>query len=459
MNKIVSFFTENVLWKIIALVMAVILWILAINIEDPIAVKIYYSVPVKIENLNVLEDFGIVLLNQEEVERSTVTVRVQANRKLLEGQLSSSNIAAYVDMSPISFSYLDRLGEALSAPVGVSLPDFATSAHSATATPADIKIVLDKLETREFPVTVVKTSDAADGYVSMDPVATPAAVKVKGAKTILDSIQNVRVEVDLDSASADYTVYSSLAVYSEDGEDITHKVSVDTNEVEVFVPINRHAQIPVITPSINGFTADGYTITKVEKDVDYIDVVGKEEELASINSIKLDPIDVTGANETMIVTRDVRDFLRTTNLSVRNGKPHEVNITITIEKEEIKEFIIPVSNIEINGEHLSAEYGESVTVRVRGVERIVSELSSDSIKGSVNISELAAGEHNVPVSFALPDGIRIVGDEPVLKVIITDVEEEPTDKPIEGEEPEAGETNTKPPEESPTATPTPTPTP
>jgi len=429
MNKIISFFTTNIVWKVTALVMAVILWILAVNIEDPLETEYFRTIPIQIENMDVLDRYGLVLLNQDEIEKTNVTVRVQANRNLLT-TLSKNNIKAYIDMSPISFTFMDMVGESLSAPVYVTLPDAASSARDKSPTPNSVKIVLDRLETREFPVTVVKTSEAADGYVSMEPVVSPETVRLKGARSILDVVQSVRVEVGLDAAKADYTVYAAPIVLGEDNEDLTSKVTIDTNEVEVFIPINRHSQIPLVTPVINGFTAEGYTITNVEMDVEYIDVVGRDEELAALTSIRLDPIDVSGLSETKVSTRDVRDFLRTTNLSVRNGKPHEVNITVTIEREEIREFIIPISNVEIIGDHPGAQFAESVTVRVRGVERIISGLANNAIGASINISELAPGEHDVPVALSLPEGVSRIGEEPVIHVTIPEEGEgEPTETP------------------------------
>ena len=418
MNKVISFFTDNFIWKLAALVMAIILWILAVNIEDPQDNRSYHRIPIELKNTEVLDEYDLVLLNREEIEAATVTVTVWANTKLLQNQLTSSNIKAYIDMSPIRFSYMNRIDEAISAPVEVVLPEYANTVRSYIPNPTNIRIVLDKKEKREFPVTVVKTSEPVEGYVSMEPVASPASVELTGASSILDTVQSVRVDVDLDEVVADYTIYSALKVYNTDDVDITDKFTIDTKNISVFVPINRHAQIPVITPLITGFPAEGFTITSIESSVSYIDVVGKEDELSAVTSIRLDPIDVTNISETIVISRDVRDFLRTTNLSVRNGKPHEVDITITIEKELIKEFTIPISMIEIIGEQPDAELGGSVTVRLKGLEPDMVEVTADSIKGSIDISELSEGENNVPVIFTLPPNVSRIGDEPVVSVYI-----------------------------------------
>jgi len=449
MNKLKLFFTNNLKWKLSALVMAVILWILAVNIEDPLDTRSYSYIPIELKNTEVLDEYDLVLLNREEIEKTTVTVNVWANTKLLQNQLSSSNIKAYIDMSPIRFSYMNRIGEALSAPIEITLPEYATSVRSYISNPTNIRIVLDRKEKREFPVNVVKTSDTVEGYVSMEPVASPATVELTGAASILDSVQSVRVDVDLDEIRADHTFYSSFKIYDQDDNDITNKFSVSTNEISVFIPVNRHEQIPVAIPVITGFPAEGYTITNVELNTTFIDVVGKEDELNAVTRIILDSVDVTGLNESSVITRDVRDFLRSTNLSVKNGKPHEVSITVTIEKEMIKEFTIPLNMLEIIGDQPDAEFGESVVVRLKGLESAMSVLTADSIKGSIDISELSEGEHAVAVMFNLPVGISRVGDEPVINVYIPVTEEYEEDAGQESADPSIPEGSVETPDPEP----------
>jgi len=435
MNKIILFFKENLMWKLTALVMAIILWILAVNIEDPQAFQSYHNIPLELRNISVLDNYDLVLLNKEELEKATVSVQVWANTKLLQNQLSSSNIKAYLDMSPISFSYNNRIGESISASVEVTLPEYATTVRSYISNPTNVRIVLDKKEKRSFPVSVVKTSEPHEGYVSMEPVPTPATVELTGATSILDTVQSVRVDVDLDKVTADYTVYSTITVYDQDDNDITDKFAANTSDIVVFIPINRHAQIPITIPVITGFPAEGYTITSVEPNINFIDVVGKDEELSAVTHIRLDSIDVSGQSETMVISRDVRDFLRSTNLSVRNGKPHEVSITVTIEKEMIKEFTIPIGMLEIIGEQPTAEFDESVTIRLKGLEAFMNTLTADSFNGSIDISELSEGENSVPVIFTLPANVSRVGDEPVISVYIPVENDEEIDPAEESPEP------------------------
>lgn len=421
MNKLISFFMTNIIWKIIALILAVILWIIAVNIEDPIETRQFLSVRVGFENMDILNRLGLVLLNQEDIERNLVTVRLQANRRLLT-QIDSTDLTAYVDLSSTIFVYADLVGERISAPMNLKLPDLAAAGViNHNIVPANLTLLLDRVDTREFPVSVVKTGELTAGYISMTPIAEPHIVNITGPRTVLDSIMNVRANIDLTDADSDYYANVALTVFNENNIDITYRFSVEPAEALIFVPVNRHAQVPVIRPVLTGTLPSGHVITNISIEPEYIDIVGRREDIAGFGGIYLDPIDISGMTATTVVQQDVRDSLRATPLSVQNSRPHEVDITITIEREEVLEIAVPAQNVEIIGElalGLAIEFPDSLILRVVGVRRLIDGLDADLIRASVNITDLEIGVNNLPVNIVLPGGIRRADAEVYLAVTV-----------------------------------------
>ncbi len=59
-EKIKALFTNNILWKGVALVMAVMLWLIAVNIEDPVLAE-DYLVPLQIIGMDALNQNDLVL--------------------------------------------------------------------------------------------------------------------------------------------------------------------------------------------------------------------------------------------------------------------------------------------------------------------------------------------------------------------------------------------------------------
>jgi len=425
-NKFLSFLTENIIWKATALILAAILWVIAINIEDPMETRQFFPVRVGFENIDTLNRLGLVILNQEEIERSFVNASIWANRRSLN-QLEAADLRAYVDLGSEIFEHVGRVGEVIHARVHLRLPEVAADnviLHNTT--PHTLTLLLDTLDTREFPVTVVKNSNPIAGFVSMEPVVTPATVQISGPSTVLDTIMNVRAGVNLDRVHADYYIYSDLEVFNENNINISDRVTVNPEAVEIFVPINRIAQVQVTMPALYGSLSDGLAITNMQFEPAYIDIVGRAEDLADFAGITFDPINISGLTAGVnAIHIDVRDYLRTTPLSVQNGRPHEVIVSLTVEVEEVLEIVVRADNIQVIGEPAAgytAGLNEDLVIRVIGVGRLVQGMNQHDIGVAVNISGLEEGVHNVPVALTLPERIRPADGEVHLSVNITALE-------------------------------------
>jgi len=421
-NKIIALITTNFIWKITALILACILWVIAVNIEDPLENRTYHPVQVGFTNMDTLERLGLVLLNQEEIENRTVSVRLFANRRLLS-QLESSDMRAYVDLSSAIFGQVDWVGESIVAPFSLRLPSTAAANIITDAViPQTVRLEIDRLDTRDFPVSVVKMGDPMAEYISMEPRIEPLSVQITGASTVLDSIVHVRTQVELTDAAEDYTTTVTVSVYDINNVDITDRVTLEPTEIEVFVPINRRGQVPIMMPRFVGELPTNHVITNVQIEPAHIDVVGRQEDIEAFRGIDLEPIDISGFTSTTIFVQDAREPLLATPLSIQNSRPHEVSITVVIEREEVREFIVPIENIEILGE-LAEDYvielPEYFELSLIGVMRIMEEIDIDEVSLAISIGALEAGTHDVPVLLILPPGVRRADDEVNLRVVVS----------------------------------------
>ena len=432
-SKIISLFTTNIIWKITALILASILWVIAVNIEDPLEIRPFQNVRVGFENMETFERLGLVLLNQDEIERTEVTVRLNASRRLLN-QLESADMRAYVDLGAAIFDRVDWVGESIPAPLNLSLPTTAVgNIINDAVQPPTIRLVIDTLDSREFPVSVRKAGAPYDGYISMEPRINPQTVRITGASTVIDSIMHVYTEVDLNDVREDYAVIGRLAVRNENNVDITYRVALEPAEIEVFIPVYRRGQLPVRAPNLVGVLPAGHVITGIQIEPAHINVVGRQEDIEAFGSVILEPIDISGLSSSVTIHRDARDSFIATPLSIQNSHPHDVYISITIEQEEQREFVIPIENIDIFGEFADdyvMELPESLNLRLVGISRIISAIEIDSISLSVNINELTSGTHDVPVSLILPDGVRRADEDVNLRIVISEVIEEPDEDDI-----------------------------
>ena len=91
--------TNNLLLKILSLVIAFTLWFVVINIDDPVDEKSFSNIKVNMINTNVLTDQNKVYEVIDDTD--VVRVKVEASRSLLDN-LSASDIVAEADFANVT---------------------------------------------------------------------------------------------------------------------------------------------------------------------------------------------------------------------------------------------------------------------------------------------------------------------------------------------------------------------
>ena len=89
--------TNNWVLKIFSLCAAFFLWLLVMTVENPEDQKVFYNIPVRLINTNILTDENMVyevIDKTETVPRVTVTAK-----KSIRDELSAADIVAEADFS------------------------------------------------------------------------------------------------------------------------------------------------------------------------------------------------------------------------------------------------------------------------------------------------------------------------------------------------------------------------
>ena len=86
---------NNLGFKLLAFCIAFLIWVIVINIEDPVEKKIYKDIPVEILNEDTIQSLDQVY---EVVSGNTVNITVKAKRSLLK-VIRSSDLKATADLS------------------------------------------------------------------------------------------------------------------------------------------------------------------------------------------------------------------------------------------------------------------------------------------------------------------------------------------------------------------------
>lgn len=188
---------DNLNLKIIALVLAIVLWSLVPDTSVPHIVR---GVPVLLENipaeLALTEPFSATV-------DVLVTGTVLRTRDLLPGELSPriDLFGAFAGDNVITLVSGD-----IPAPLGVSVD---------SVQPAQIRVVLEDKLMVELPVNPVVEGTPADGFELYEASVDPGVVRVSGPRSAIEALSSVSTEV-MSVAGRRDTLTRSVAVVADD---------------------------------------------------------------------------------------------------------------------------------------------------------------------------------------------------------------------------------------------------
>lgn len=270
MNKI----DKNWQLKIICFLLAIVLWFVIINEQNPLS-EGSYTVPITVENLN----SQYITSNVPK----TVYVRLSGPRNTIIN-VGPSDIKAYIDLSDVQEGTVD-------VPIHVEIPSGTElKKQSMTST----KITVDVYTVKEFKLTphIVGNLDEKDFISELKIV--PEKVVVSGARRLIQEVSQAVIEVPVNQRNSDFALMAPIHLYSEDGSPVEGlemtpwqsnvKVSIGHDAMSKSVPLNVN---------ITGQTANK-TVTIQPTS---IQIRGSADTLRSISSIDSPDINVENMKE------------------------------------------------------------------------------------------------------------------------------------------------------------------
>ncbi len=415
LTKLNSAITENIGWKLVSIALAVLMWFIVVNDTNPVVPK-RFKVNLKILNEEKVIENNYVLLNKEAILGTQVDLYIKGPKSIID-QLTPNqqNFGAYIDLKPIDISHSNLLGEQLPITVKYELPN--SYCEVVRYTPDTVNIMLDKYTTQEFKITLEKTGEVKDGYVSQTPEVSPETIQISGPLSVINTITSVKLSVDLTDLTSDLNKTGKLIVSDYLGKDITNKQLILSNTTaDAHIQVNKLGRLAIARPSIRGEVAEGYTITNITWEPEYVEVVGDQETIESVKTIFLDPISVEGLSETKTYTFDLRNNLPNSNLNIKNFAPHTATVKIDVEKEVVKDIEYNTESILIFGTQLQTKFLQNnVKLSIKGIE---SAFKPDSVSLAIDLTGLEPGMHSVPISVDLSKGISLASNIPQIDIQI-----------------------------------------
>lgn len=382
--------TRNIPLKILSFLLAVVLWVVIMNIEDPYITATIHNIPVTQVNTDVFEESNKIY----EVESgNTISIKVRGKRSIIDS-LKNTDFEAIADFRQMSLVY--------------AVPIHVTARVSSNYSPDDIEILeqndvmtlsLEDADTQTYRVDVKTTGSAQAGYYVTNMVANPNIIEISGSKKQISKIREVIVEVSIEQTNNSFEITTVPRALDENGYPVDDtKLNYQTKDIEVFATVLPTKEIGIVV-SKEGNPYYGYTLTDIVHEPKVITVAGLEEDLDKIGYITI-PFNVSLSKETIRDTKSIADYLDLTKYKIV-GDSSSVAITASIVKLETKEISIPVSSIKIRnletGFDAFIRTPGTLTTYIMGPEQVISDISPEVLEPYIDLAGYEAGFHSVTI--------------------------------------------------------------
>ncbi|MCI8784407.1 MAG: hypothetical protein HFG83_08900 [Dorea sp.] len=399
--------TANLGLKVLAFFSAVFMWLVVVNIDDPVTEKTYTGIPVSVINEEVVtttnRTYQIVDNTQE------VMVTVSANRSVLN-KIRSEDIIAVADMKELS------LGTQI--PIEVSIPRYKY--EKVYTSPVNLQVKIEDEAKNNFPITPSTIGTVREGYVLGDLKPNPEKVTLRGPKSVIDSISRVVAEANVSGLSENADIEGRLILYDVNNNVIDQTLlanNLGKDGVSVRVTLHQIRSVPVKPDSSMITAATGCKVSNVMVEPKEVRVTGEEEDLDKLDEIEIPAEDLAISDLTERTERmvDISSYLPE-GVTLVDENAGSVVVTILIEQPGVKNYEVSTSSITVNNlaEDLELSYGSvDLEIQIRGPEEIL-KVFTVAKRVSIDLKIYQSpGTYLVPVTVELPDGCTLVDSDEV----------------------------------------------
>ena len=405
--------THNLGLKILAVIFAACLWLISININDPVSPS-NYNVTVQLLNLKTMTNTGKFVEVLDDTDNIRVTVR--ASRSVFSS-FNEKNIVATADLTQITQDNL--------VPIEISTTKTDNKIESIKADKEFVHVNVENINKTQLPIEVQVQNTPAAGYLLGGTSTVQNAVIISGPESIVSKIDHAMVEINVDGAKSDVNISLPVHLYDIDGKEIEDtKLTKSVNEVSTTATILEMKEVS-IDYGIVGTPADGYMATgEITSTPETVIIAGKASIMKSVMKIDVpDAVNVTGLDSDVEVLVDIKKYLPDGTILADNNFSGKATVVANIAKQEERELQISTKKIKILNvpEGFTATLkgiDDTINIKVTGIKTVVDSINQEGINGTVDISKmmmdesietLKAGSYSVPVSFDLPE--NVTGDD------------------------------------------------
>lgn len=399
----------------LALVLAMIVWIVATQQRNPIvAGEFGESIEILVRN----QPAGTTFLPGSFDERVWLTLRAPQSSWR---DLRADKCSAWIDLQGHGAGDYE-------VPVQGSCTD--KNIRVLSLRPASVPVRLQKELSRTVPVQPQVYGSAALGYQveSNQVILKPEYVTVTGPAPLVETVDKATLDIYLQDVKETFTASRSVVARQANGESLGNVVTIDPPRVEITVPVVQETGFNevVVRPRIVGSVARGYWVRGVSVNPVSVMLVGDPNVVSLLSFAETVPLDITGA------TGDVVERIA---LNLPEGAStvgvQGVLITVTVSAQQGSRTIVRKPVVRGLSTDLTAQISpETVELTLVGPLPRLEALAEQEVFVYVELVDKRVGQHEVALTFLVPEGLEVSAVlPPAVDVVIERMPPTPTVTP------------------------------
>lgn len=380
--------TNNLGLKILSLIIAFLMWLVIINVEDPAIVGTFEGIPVEVINEDVLESEDKAY---DIIDGDVVDIEVKGKRSIIE-KLSRSNFEAKADLSQLSVVN--------AVEINVSVPGHSDEVEITQQSVSTMKVSLEDVVTETFRVDINERGILAEGYYINEKTARPNIIKVRGAESIIKKIKEVKVYVDISNADGSFNITSIPQIYDHNDSLMdSEKMELSHEEIDITINMLLTKMVKLFI-NIEGEPARDFRLVNFEYEPKEVEIAGTEEELAKVPTISgIYNIDYARADIEGEV--NIADFIKQDVILIDENQNAVINVDI--EPAEKKDFTFNTSGIKVRNlpGDMILEYDEpgTFTVTVSALAEQMANVNRNSFSPYIDLADFEGNSGETSVFF------------------------------------------------------------
>lgn len=397
----------------LAFILAIIVWVVAQQQENPLQITVISDIPVQTRNL------PDTLVPVESTSYPTVEVRVRAPRAILE-TITRNALNAYIDLNT---------AQAGRQEIQVQIDAEVPNVDILNISPSAVVVRLEKRISKEVPVVANIIDSPPFGYIADTTIITPTSVLVNGAESLVNSVRRAEVSIRLLDARSNVQITDFVSLRNSSGAIVTG-LNVEPRTVTITVPISQQQGVreESVRPRFEGQPAPNYIVTGVTADPATITLFGDPTVLDALPPfIETIPINIEGAVESI---EERVPVIVPENVSVMAAQAVKIRIDIEPLSGSVTTTLHPIVQGLAPNLTITSISPESIDVLLLGPLPRLQNITADlDVQAVLQLSNLGAGVYTISPIMVLPESVVAQTILPEAVQVTIDLKPTPTPTP------------------------------